>query len=330
MIRTSGLCALAALGLTASVQAIEHPVSVLGRVYIDTNCNGVIDSHDVPVNGVGVALQRNGAVLGIAKSGEFGLKGVYAFPSDMAPVSPNTGTTYTLTLNLPSGFEARNAAGPAAVSQKLSNTALRFNLPTETVGTSSSYDFLIKQTCPFYTDDECGWGDSYCVWGSNGCGYNNGCWGYFGCGNNNSWYGNNGWGSYGSGGTSLLRRNFTSVYDGVGVTIGGIRTLRFTSSSAIRDFLPQSGQPKVLAGSAVNSKQNFSDLAAQVLCVQLNVDFSDAGITTGLLGESALHRRGLRGLHRSRNPSNRQCGSRWRLIGSSNWSKPSRPRSRAH
>lgn len=85
----------------------------------------------------------------------------------------------------------------------------------------------------------------------------------------------------------LLNEKFSIVYP-TGVTIGDTFKLSFTSASAVLAFLPQSGAPNVLKASATNpTKSDAGELAGQVLALQLNTDFSNAGITrTGL---AALH-----------------------------------------
>ncbi|HWA84471.1 MAG TPA: hypothetical protein VG820_13600, partial [Fimbriimonadaceae bacterium] len=249
----NALIGLALLSVCATAGAVEHPVSVLGRVYIDTNCNGVIDSGDVLVNGVDISLQLgDGTVLGVAQTGEFGLTGVYAFPSDMAPVAPNTGTNYTLTLLLPQGFSRKNAI-PGPYSTRVNSGTLAFNLPTSVTGTSSSYDFLIKQTSCFYSDTQCGWGTLPRCYGQ-----------------------------------TFLSSHFTDVYSTNPVVVGGINTLTFTTARAIQDFLPQNAPVRVLTSSAVDPHSSrLSDLAGNVLALKLNVDFSDAGVTTAFFG--SLH-----------------------------------------
>lgn len=234
--------------------AVEHPVSVLGRVYIDVNCNGCIDSDDVLVNGVNIQLQKaNGEVVGVAQTGEFGLPGVYAFPSDLAPISPQTGSTYSLSVLYPNGYYPRNAR-PGPYSQKINNGTLRFNLPTSFENTASSYDFLLKRNGCFFTENQCGWGSSW-HW----------CWH-----------------------NDFLTSYFCDVYGSDGVTIGGDKSLTFTSAYAIKRFLPQSGSARVLSGSAVNPSNSRGDFAGNVLALQLSVDFSDKGVTTAFLGEQRI------------------------------------------
>ncbi len=64
------------------------------------------------------------------------------------------------------------------------------------------------------------------------------------------------------------------------MTIGGAKTITFTSAAAIDAFLPQGGTPARLTASSINPAAKLSVLAGQVLALRLNVDFSDARITT--------------------------------------------------
>lgn len=88
----------------------------------------------------------------------------------------------------------------------------------------------------------------------------------------------------------LLQNNFATVYGSTGVTIGlpgvsGKYYLRFTSSTAIRNFLPTGGAPKALKASATNPTTSAAGVfAGQVLAVKLSVGFSAAGITAPGLG----------------------------------------------
>jgi hypothetical protein len=93
-----------------------------------------------------------------------------------------------------------------------------------------------------------------------------------------------GWGAKPSGNNpgTLLANNFTRVYPS-GVTIGGSKTLRFTSASAVEIFLPAGGTASSLKSSAVNPRSG-NVLAGQTLALELNARFSAAGITQSGLG----------------------------------------------
>jgi hypothetical protein len=91
-----------------------------------------------------------------------------------------------------------------------------------------------------------------------------------------------GWGAPPSGNNvgMLLKNNFSTVYPGGSVTIGGTRTAKFTSASAIEVFLPSGGKPAALTQNYLNPVSIKNGvLAGQVLALRLNLDFSNAGIT---------------------------------------------------
>jgi hypothetical protein len=101
-----------------------------------------------------------------------------------------------------------------------------------------------------------------------------------------------GWGASPSGNNPamLLKNNFASVYPS-GVSIGaGTKVVTFTTSDAIKNFLPAGGTAGVLAASATNPKKTAAGVfAGQVLAMQLNLDFSNAGITKADLGGLVYH-----------------------------------------
>jgi hypothetical protein len=103
-------------------------------------------------------------------------------------------------------------------------------------------------------------------------------------------YTQGGWGSKPAGGNPgvFLAANFARVFPR-GVRIGGGYTLTFTSAAAISRFLPQGGTPGVLAASATDPTASAAKvLGGQVLALQLNVSFSQAGMTRNGLGEQLL------------------------------------------
>ena len=100
-------------------------------------------------------------------------------------------------------------------------------------------------------------------------------------------YTQGGWGASPSGTNagSLLSKNFSSLYPGGRVTIGGNNTVAFTSSAAIDAFLPQGGTVSALTQSYVNpTNLSLSVLAGQVLAAQLSVDSSNHWLTKPGLG----------------------------------------------
>ncbi len=104
-------------------------------------------------------------------------------------------------------------------------------------------------------------------------------------------YSQGGWGTKPSGNNpgQLLVSNFGAVYPGGSVSIGGTRSLTFTSAAAIQSFLPQGGTPASLTKSATNpTSSSAGNLAAQVLALRLAVDFSAAGKTKTGLGSLVM------------------------------------------
>ncbi|MDE3142909.1 MAG: hypothetical protein KGL19_02060, partial [Bacteroidota bacterium] len=89
-------------------------------------------------------------------------------------------------------------------------------------------------------------------------------------------YTQGGWGSapHGDNPGTILSNNFAAVYPS-GVTIGcnGGYTFRFTSASAIDNFLPQGGTPGSIHSSATNPTGSYSVLAGQILAATINIDF---------------------------------------------------------
>jgi len=100
-------------------------------------------------------------------------------------------------------------------------------------------------------------------------------------------YTQGGWGATPNGANPamLLQNRFGQVYQSGAVTIGGARKLTFNSSAAINAFLPAGGSPSILSTSATNPTSSSAGVfAGQVLALQLNVDFSAAGVTKPGLG----------------------------------------------
>jgi len=87
---------------------------------------------------------------------------------------------------------------------------------------------------------------------------------------------------------TVLHNNFDSVYPvppfpappNGPLVIGGDYTITFTGAQAITDYLPAGGPPKVLTKNHTDptKKTEAGEFASQVLALQLNVDFSNAGI----------------------------------------------------
>ncbi len=90
-----------------------------------------------------------------------------------------------------------------------------------------------------------------------------------------------GWGNNcnGNNGGCLLQNNFATVFPN-GLTIGGGFTIHFSSSAAVRDFLPAGSTPNVLTQNYTDPTGNTTAgvFAGQVTALAINVEFGNAGI----------------------------------------------------
>jgi hypothetical protein len=88
----------------------------------------------------------------------------------------------------------------------------------------------------------------------------------------------------------ILAANFSTVFPS-GVVIGGTYTLKFTSSGAIKSFLPAKGGPAALTASYVDTTNSFvaGEFAGQVLALTLSVNFSAAGVYKQGLGNLTVN-----------------------------------------
>lgn len=78
---------------------------------------------------------------------------------------------------------------------------------------------------------------------------------------------------------------YTNGFVEVGLPGAGGYSMKFTSGAAIQAFLPSSGAAGVLSTDYVNPASTSSGIfGAQVLALQLNVNFGDAGAAAGLVG----------------------------------------------
>ena len=105
-------------------------------------------------------------------------------------------------------------------------------------------------------------------------------------------YTQGGWGATANGGNpgQILTDHWAAVYGSGGPTIGyNGNTLHFTSAAAVIAFLPQGGAPGTISGAHVDPTGSTAGVfAGQVLALQLNVDFSNAGIAGFSTGFASL------------------------------------------
>ena len=98
-------------------------------------------------------------------------------------------------------------------------------------------------------------------------------------------YTQGGWGASPAGNNpgTLRATHFTAVYGTAGVSVGyGSRSLRFTSSDTVQNYLPAGGKPATLTNATPLVDPTSSSagvFAGQVLALQLSYDFSNAGKT---------------------------------------------------
>ncbi|MBL8694672.1 MAG: hypothetical protein JNJ88_11300 [Planctomycetes bacterium] len=104
-------------------------------------------------------------------------------------------------------------------------------------------------------------------------------------------YTQGGWGAKPAGNNpgKLLANNFAAVFPaGIEIGIPGAagKSLKFTSSTAVEKFLPAGGTPGVITADKTNptGATGAGVLAGQVLALQINVSFSNAGVTPAGLG----------------------------------------------
>ncbi len=106
------------------------------------------------------------------------------------------------------------------------------------------------------------------------------------------------WGSTSSSNPAvvLLKGKFCKVYPCIRLTIGSYYKLTFTGSDKIGYFLPQTGRASILNRSLCNpTLSSAGEFAGNVLALRLNVDFSNAGVTTRGLGSVKLSNTALKG-----------------------------------
>ncbi len=103
-------------------------------------------------------------------------------------------------------------------------------------------------------------------------------------------YTQGGWGAvpHGNNPAMLLSDNFSSIYP-AGVAVGDKYKMTFTGSLGIQNYLQAGGKPKALMSSYTDPTSTSSGVfGGQVLTLQLNVDFSDAGVTPTGFGDLQL------------------------------------------
>lgn len=86
-----------------------------------------------------------------------------------------------------------------------------------------------------------------------------------------------GWGSSSNSTPGKIRNLYFNTVFPNGMTVGGNYKITFTSSSAIKDYLPDGGTAAVLTQNYTNPTASISVLAGQITALKLNVSYSAAG-----------------------------------------------------
>lgn len=99
-------------------------------------------------------------------------------------------------------------------------------------------------------------------------------------------YSQGGWGADPNGGNpgQILASNFGTVYPS-GVSVGSPNSMAFDSAAVVDAYLPAGGRPGQLNANLVDPTSTPAGVfGGQVLALQLNVDFNNAGIVVGTAG----------------------------------------------
>ncbi len=86
-----------------------------------------------------------------------------------------------------------------------------------------------------------------------------------------------GWGSPSNSMPGKIRDLYFSTVFPSGLTVGSLKTIKLTSATAVKNFLPQGGTPSALTSSAIDPTTKLNVLAGQVVALTLNVEYDKAG-----------------------------------------------------
>lgn len=116
---------------------ICREANLAGRVYIDTNCNGVIDAGDERVTSLPITLDNGTSTVTGSTDGT----GRYLFTRPTI----EAGNTYTVKLGqIPAGYYLASVWPATNGTAVDGNTGIRVALPADFVGTSETHDFLLR------------------------------------------------------------------------------------------------------------------------------------------------------------------------------------------
>jgi len=256
---TTGNDVFANIVLAAGVHGVNNNfgelqfASISGYVYHDVNDDGVFGSGEAPIPGVTVTLTGEGVYGGpVTASTTTNAAGFWSF-TDLVP------GTYTVTETQPAGWlDGKDTQGTPGTGTVGNDVFQNVVLGPNVHGVNNNFGELLPTEPPPPPCDTTGY----------------------------TTFSQGGWGAPPKGGNPgmLLKNNFSTVYPS-GLTLGGAKTIRFTTAAAIEKYLPAGGPAKVLSASSTNPTKSEGVLSAQLLAVQLAVDFSRAGVLKSGLGD---------------------------------------------
>lgn len=228
--------------------------SLAGTVWFDANANALQESSEGGIAGVRVDLRdAGGAVIGTTTTDGVG---DYAFTSLPAGDYLVTVDASTLPAGLSATFDYDGIQtlhlAAVTISPGVILPGINFGYTTGSTGGGGGGT---NTSGPFVTFTQGGWGTR----------------------------------PNGSNPGTLLCKHFAARYPN-GLVVGGTRTLTFTSAAAVIAFLPQGGTAAPLQKSYLNPvrRTEAGVLAGQIVALQLNVDFSGAGITRSGLADLTI------------------------------------------
>ncbi len=186
-------------------------------------------------------------------SGSIGNGAVGKSYSGSVSAEGGSGTyTFSVVSGLPPGLTLNSSTGKITGTPTTAGTYSFTFKVTDSNGATDTATCTITITKPYNTCSQYGYGSQP-------------------SGNNGGW---------------SLKNNYSKVYSNGKVSIGSNNNLTWTSSNAVAGFMNNQGPNAVVTNSATNPTNTSlaNKLAADVLALQLNVDFSNAGVTPSGFG----------------------------------------------
>jgi hypothetical protein len=259
----------AALQLTTGTQIRAEIIVSFGNATangnstanVDINGNGALDGDEARVRSVPSRLTMT-VPAPVNGNGSVSLTDTLA---DITSTGDVTFTNVNFNLGATSGTVTANVAGGTNGGAITNCAHLTGNDQTVNSGGFSFpiVDGVNLQACS--TVNVSG-SPPTCTPGAPGCGWSNGDMRTGGQGD---------WADSSSSVGASLGANFSTLYGGTGLIVGGTNTLTFTSAGAVYNFLPAIGTSAALNGSLTNPlSSSAGDFGGQVVALQLNADFS--------------------------------------------------------